>query len=55
MKLKNSNGIKNIIFDLGNVIIDLDQEATKQEFKYLFGDQYKSIMADLKERGVSNC
>lgn len=52
MKLKNSNGIKNIIFDLGNVIIDLDQEATSQEFKYLFGDQYNSIMADLTERGV---
>lgn len=52
MKLKNISGIKNIIFDLGNVIIDLDQEATKQEFKYLFSDDYKSVMADLKERNV---
>ena len=52
MKLKNDKGFKNIIFDLGNVIIDLDQEATKQEFKYLFGDDYKSVMADLKDRNV---
>ena len=30
MKLKNIEGIKNIIFDLGNVVLDLDTEATKQ-------------------------
>ena len=54
MTLKNIEGIKNIIFDLGNVVIDLDTEATKQDFKFLYGPEYKSVMADLKERkGIS--
>lgn len=52
MTLKNIEGIKNIIFDLGNVVIDLDAEATKQDFKFLYGPDYKSIMTDLKERKV---
>lgn len=52
MKLKNISDVKNIIFDLGNVIIDLDTEATKQEFNYLFGEDSESIMAELKERNV---
>lgn len=52
MKLKNIEGIKNIIFDLGNVVLDLDTEATKQDFKFLYGPEYKSVMADLKERKI---
>ncbi|MFT6167185.1 MAG: putative hydrolase of the HAD superfamily [Vicingaceae bacterium] len=52
MTLKNIEGIKNIIFDLGNVVIDLDTEATKQDFKFLYGPEYKSVMADLKERKI---
>ena len=52
MKLKNIEGIKNIIFDLGNVVLDLDTEATKQDFKFLYGHEYKSVMADLKERKI---
>jgi FMN phosphatase YigB (HAD superfamily) len=52
MTLKNIEGIKNIIFDLGNVIIDLDTEATKQDFKFLYGPDYEEVMADLKERNV---
>ncbi|MFT5665957.1 MAG: FMN phosphatase YigB (HAD superfamily) [Vicingaceae bacterium] len=52
MTLKNIEGIKNIIFDLGNVIIDLDTEATKQDFKFLYGPDYEEVMADLKERNI---
>jgi putative hydrolase of the HAD superfamily len=52
MTLKNIEGIKNIIFDLGNVIIDLDTEATKQDFNFLYGPDYEEVMADLKERNV---
>lgn len=52
MTLKNIEGIKNIIFDLGNVIIDLDTEATKQDFKFLYGPDYEEVMADLKERRI---
>lgn len=52
MTLKNIEGIKNIIFDLGNVIIDLDTEATKQDFNFLYGPDYEEVMADLKEKNV---
>ena len=52
MTLKNIEGIQNIIFDLGNVIIDLDTEATKQDFNFLYGPDYEEVMADLKERNV---
>jgi len=52
MTLKNIEGIKNIIFDLGNVIIDLDKEATNQNFRFLYGPDYEEVMADLKERKI---
>ena len=52
MTLKNIEGIQNIIFDLGNVIIDLDTEATKQDFNFLYGPDYEEVMADLKEKNV---
>lgn len=40
-------GIKNIIFDLGNVVIDLDINATDLAFKKLSGDRYGEIMQEL--------
>lgn len=52
MTLKNIEGIKNIIFDLGNVVIDLDIEATTQDFKFLYGPDYEEVMSDLEERNV---
>lgn len=42
-------GINNIIFDLGNVIIDLDMAATDSAFKKLCANNYHTIMAKLKE------
>ena len=41
MTLKNIEGIKHIIFELGNEIIYLDTEATKQAIKLLYGHDYK--------------
>lgn len=40
-------GIKNIIFDLGNVIVDLDMKATDLAFKKLTGQRYDEIMKEL--------
>lgn len=40
-------GIKNIIFDLGNVIVDLDIGATDLAFKKLCGVRYDKIMQEL--------
>lgn len=41
--------IKNIIFDLGNVIIDLDIAATDSAFKKLCSDRYEEVMNDLNK------
>ena len=46
MKKLDLNGIKNIIFDLGMVIINLDKEATPAAFKKLAGDKYEVIMEE---------
>jgi putative hydrolase of the HAD superfamily len=43
------NGIENIIFDLGMVIINLDKEATPSAFKKLSGKNYQAIMSRLNE------
>lgn len=39
--------IKNIIFDLGNVIIDLDIERTGQYLKHWLGDNYEAKLRDI--------
>lgn len=44
MKKLDLNGIKNIIFDLGMVIINLDKEATPAAFKKLAGNKYEAIL-----------
>jgi putative hydrolase of the HAD superfamily len=41
-------GIKNIIFDLGNVVVDLDIKATDIAFKKLSNERYDQIMQALK-------
>jgi glucose-1-phosphatase len=46
MKNKTSN-MKNIIFDLGNVIIDLDLERTWFHLKHWLGDDYESILKQI--------
>jgi putative hydrolase of the HAD superfamily len=50
MKKINLDGIDNIIFDLGMVVIDLDMEATTNAFKDLFGSRYDESMSALNER-----
>lgn len=45
-------GIKTIIFDLGNVIIDLDMKATDLAFKKLSGERYDQIMHALKAEAL---
>lgn len=49
MELK---GVKNIIFDLGGVIINLDEKATYNAFKSLFKDKYQVILDQLTHQGV---
>jgi putative hydrolase of the HAD superfamily len=48
------NDFENIIFDLGNVIIDLDIEATDRGFKAIFKDKYDEVFNSLNERCVFN-
>jgi|SRR5690554_1898415 len=43
------DGVKNIIFDLGNVIVNLDMAATDNAFKKLSGTKYDEIMKALNE------
>lgn len=45
----NLEGIKNIIFDLGNVIVNIDVPATYKAFKELNPKKYDSIMEELEE------
>ncbi len=42
-------GVKNIIFDLGGVIINLNQELTFQAFQKLFPNQFNEIQQQLKQ------
>ena len=39
--------IKNLIFDLGNVIIDLDIDRTWQQFSHWLGDDYQQTLKKL--------
>ena len=52
MNLKNFPTVTAIIFDLGNVIIDLDIEATTNAFRNLYGSDYKKVMEVLNSRNV---
>lgn len=47
-------GIETIIFDLGMVIINLNQEATSNQFRTIFGEDYESFMLELNEEGFFN-
>jgi putative hydrolase of the HAD superfamily len=44
--------IKNIIFDLGNVIIDLDLEKTEQELGNILGNDLRQKLAALKQGDI---
>ncbi len=45
-------GIKNIILDLGGVIINLNPEATINSFKRIFNDQFDAMQKDLHQKNV---
>ncbi len=51
-KDKNFPGINTIIFDLGNVIIDLDIPATDKAFKKILGNSYEGAMTQLNEKNI---
>lgn len=44
-------GIENIIFDLGMVIIDLEMDETTNSFKELFKDEYEEVFNQLNKEG----
>jgi len=43
--------IKNIIFDLGHVLLDLDFERAEQQFKILLQDEFDTVYHGLHEEG----
>ena len=46
------NTIKNIIFDLGGVIINLDTQATFDAFKDVLGEHYEGLMLELRAKNI---
>lgn len=42
-------GVKNILFDLGMVIINLDQQATENAFKSIMGEKHDEVMTQLHQ------
>ena len=49
MNKLNLDGVDNIIFDLGMVVIDLEMDATTKGFQDLFGEGYEDSMAKLSK------
>lgn len=50
----NLEGIKNIIFDLGNVIIDLDLAKTDRELEYSLGQGYLERLKSIDKIDIFN-
>jgi FMN phosphatase YigB (HAD superfamily) len=50
--LPDLTGVKNIIFDFGNILIDLDIPKTWRLLSDLAGDQYDSVMSVLNKNSV---
>lgn len=48
----NLNGIENIIFDLGGVVIDLDLNLTLEKWKKLSQGNFNRIYSSLKSSGI---
>ncbi len=44
--------IRNLIFDFGNVLFDLDLDKIPQNFSHLLGDQYPAAMARLRSHHI---
>ena len=45
------NAIKNLIFDFGNVIIDLDIERTWTSLQHFVGDDYAQKLKEVNPSG----
>lgn len=45
-------GIQNIIFDFGNVLLDIDLSSVGREMRRLLGDQAGRVQQQLKQAGV---
>ncbi len=52
--MKELNGIENIIFDLGGVILDIDYQLTVAEFKKLGIDNFDEIFSQYKQSTLSD-
>jgi len=50
--VKSLKGIKNIVFDLGGVIINLNQELTFQHFKAIFNEDFPKIWEEIQEKNI---
>ncbi len=50
----NLEGIKNIIFDLGGVILTIDYQLTVEEFKKLGVDDFDEIFSQFKQSSLSD-
>lgn len=46
------SAIKNIVFDFGNVLFDLDLPAIGREIQQLVGDEYETVRERLQKSGV---
>jgi FMN phosphatase YigB (HAD superfamily) len=46
------SSIRNIVFDFGNVLFDLDLSAIGREIQRLVGDQYETVRERLQRSGV---
>lgn len=46
------SSIRNIVFDFGNVLFDLDLPAIGREIQHLVGDQYETVRERLQRSGV---
>lgn len=44
--------IRNIVFDFGNVLFDLDLPAIGREIRRLVGDQYEAVRERLQQSGI---
>jgi putative hydrolase of the HAD superfamily len=44
--------IKNIIFDFGNVLFDLDLDRTAREMQQLLGDNYTPVLQKLRQQKI---
>jgi glucose-1-phosphatase len=44
--------VKNIIFDFGNVLFDLDLPQIEKQFRRLYADRYETVLEQLKDKRV---